>query len=72
MNNPDLYAAWLTAGNNLHQAAGWIATNWHNLTAAGALALFGAWCIRRALRDASSQVDAILADLDNHPRKESQ
>lgn len=69
--NADVYGAWLTAGNNLHQAVEWAAANFPNLAVAAVLAVFAAWCIRRALRNASHKVDAILADLDNQPREEN-
>ena len=59
--NPDLYAAWLTAGNNLQPVGEWIARNWWWIATTIA-ALFAAWAIRRALRDASRQIDAIHAD----------
>lgn len=49
--SPDLYAAWLTAGNNLQPYGDWLAHNWPNLAAALGLGAFGGWCIRRALRD---------------------
>jgi hypothetical protein len=71
--NPDLYAAWLTAGNNLQPAAAWIARNWTNLAAAAVLAVFAALCIRHActgLSDANRRVNAALAELNDQHRKE--
>jgi hypothetical protein len=42
--NPDLYAAWLTAGNNLQPAGAWLADWWPLLTAAAVLTVIGwAW-----------------------------
>lgn len=61
---PDLYAAWLTAGNNLQPVGGWLGSNWLLLVPVVAATAFAAWAIRRAVRDASQRVDNILADFD--------
>lgn len=66
---PDLYGAWLTAGTNLQPAGDWVVRNWPNLAIAVALAVFAAWSIGRALRDANTRINTILADLDT-PRQE--
>lgn len=50
MNTPDLYAAWLTAGNNLQPVGTWIAHNWINLAIAISLAVTGWRIIRWAVR----------------------
>lgn len=60
--NPDLYGAWLTAGNNLQPVGAWIGRNWAWLAAAALAAGFAWWALRRELRGASDQVGAILAD----------
>jgi hypothetical protein len=67
--NPDLYGAWLTAGNNLQPAGAWIARNWTNLAIAAVLAI-AACLIWQALRDASRRVEADLAEINDQPRKE--
>jgi len=70
VNTPDLYAAWLTAGNNLQPVGEWIARNWWWIASAIA-ALFAAWAIPRALRRADRQIAAIHADLTQpEPRRE--
>ena len=61
MNTPDLYAAWLAAGNRLQPIVGWIVGHWWLLPTLAAVA-FAAWSIRRSLRDASRRVDDILTD----------
>jgi hypothetical protein len=60
--NPDLYAAWLTAGNNLQPVGDWIGRNWIWLAAAVVAAGFAWWALRRELRAASEHVTAILTD----------
>lgn len=60
--NADLYAAWLTAGNNLQPIGEWLAGGGAWLVPAIVAAVFAAWAIRQSLRDASKRVDAILAD----------
>lgn len=70
--NPDLYGAWLTAGNNLQPYGHWIARNADNLGIALILAIFATWCIRRGCRglgDANRRVNAAIAEIDQ-PRKE--
>jgi predicted negative regulator of RcsB-dependent stress response len=62
----DLYAAWLTAGNNLQPVGAWIARNWTNLAAAVVLAV-AASVIWRALRRADRQITAIHADFSDKP-----
>jgi hypothetical protein len=47
----DLYAAWLTAGNNLQPAVGWLAANWINLAIAVSIGSLGFSIIRWSLRD---------------------
>jgi hypothetical protein len=42
----DLYTAWLTAGDRLHRAGDWIATNWPWLLALS-VACLAVWAIRR-------------------------
>lgn len=59
---PDLYGAWLTAGNRLQPVGAWLASNWGWLVSAVAAAAFAAWTIRRSLRQASRTVDQILAE----------
>ncbi|MCX4809052.1 hypothetical protein OG601_47040 [Streptomyces sp. NBC_01239] len=46
--NPDLYAAWLTAGNNLQPVGAWIGRNWIWLAAAVVAAGVAWWALRRA------------------------
>ncbi len=60
--NPDLYGAWLTAGNNLQPVGAWLGRNWIWLTAAVVAAGAAWWALRRELRGAGDQVTAILAD----------
>lgn len=60
--NPDLYGAWLTAGNNLQPVGDWLVANWAWLAAAAVPAGFAWWALRRELRAANDQVTAILAD----------
>jgi len=64
--NPDLYGAWLTAGNNLQPLGDWLIGHWIGLTAA-AVAAGAAWW---ALRKASRQVDRILRDEPAEPDTE--
>lgn len=47
---PDLYDAWLTAGNNLQPIGDWLAANWGWITGilAGVLA---AWALARHIRN---------------------
>jgi uncharacterized membrane protein YqjE len=70
---PDLYAAWLTAGDRLQSAVAWAAANWNGLAAFAAaatvLAAIAAWCIWGALRNANRTVNAALAEI-NDDRKE--
>jgi hypothetical protein len=66
---PDLYAAWLTAGDRLQPAGQWVAGNWPNLGIAALLAVFAAWCIRygiHGLRHADRVATAALTELDQH------
>ncbi|MET9909754.1 hypothetical protein ABZZ74_23615 [Streptomyces sp. NPDC006476] len=66
--SPDVYAAFLTAGDRLQSYGAWIVRNWPNLAAAIVLAVFATWCIRRAchgLGNANQRIDAALAELDN-------
>ena len=37
MTTPDVYGAWLTAGNNLQHASGWAAGHWMWLVVAAAV-----------------------------------
>lgn len=71
----DMYAAWLTAGNNLQPIGAWLAGNWMWLVPALAAAVFAVWSIRRSLRQANKKVDQILADelptASNQPRREN-
>jgi hypothetical protein len=60
--NPDLYGAWLTAGNNLQPVGAWLGGNWIWLAAAVVAAGFAWWVLRRELRAAGERVAAILAD----------
>lgn len=60
--NPDLYAAWLNAGNNLQPVGDWLGRNWIWLAAAVVAAGFAWWALRRELRGASERVADILAD----------
>jgi hypothetical protein len=60
--NPDLYGAWLTAGNNLQPVGAWIGANWIWLAAAALAAGFAWWALRRELRAANDQVTAILTN----------
>jgi len=64
--NPDLYGAWLTAGNNLQPVGAWLGRNWIWLGAAVVAAGFAWW----ALRKASRQVDQILRDEPAQPDTE--
>ncbi|WP_406418327.1 hypothetical protein [Streptomyces sp. NBC_01614] len=45
--NPDLYDAWLTAGNTLQPAGDWLVANWVGLTGLIAGAVLAVWAIRR-------------------------
>jgi hypothetical protein len=67
--NPDLYGAWLTAGNNLQPVGAWLAGNWWWL-AATAAAVFAAWALRRFIRsgldDYRACNDRIAADRITH------
>lgn len=50
MNNPDLYGAWLTAGNNLQPIGDWLTTHWLGLAMlTGGLTLV-AWSVRSYIR----------------------
>jgi hypothetical protein len=60
--NPDLYGAWLTAGNNLQPVGAWLGRNWIWLGAAVMAAGIAWWALRRELRAAGDQVTAILAE----------
>jgi cbb3-type cytochrome oxidase subunit 3 len=60
--NPDLYAAWLAAGNNLQPVGAWLGRNWAWLGAAVVAAGVAWWALRRELRAAGDQVATILAD----------
>ena len=64
MNTPDLYGAWLTAGDNLQPIVGWIGAHWWLIPVLAAAA-FAAWAIGRELRDANRKIDAALAELDH-------
>lgn len=68
--NPDLYGAWLTAGNNLQPVGAWIGGNWAWLGAAVVAAGFAWWALRRELRAAGDQVGAILADQPEPPEQQ--
>ena len=61
MTTPDLYGAWLTAGNNLQGVGAWIVAHWWLIPVLAAAA-FAAWAVTPCLRDASRKVDDILAD----------
>ncbi len=52
MNTPDVYGAWLTAGNNLQPVGDWLADHWIGLAilAAGLAAV--AWSVRAFTRSA--------------------
>lgn len=60
--NPDLYGAWLTAGNNLQPLGAWLGRNGIWLAAVVVVAGFAWWALRRELRAANDHVTAILAD----------
>lgn len=47
---PDLYDAWLTAGNNLQPLGDWLAAHWFGVTALAAGVTFCVWAIRRHIR----------------------
>ncbi|MFI6560344.1 hypothetical protein [Streptomyces sp. NPDC050534] len=51
MNTPDVYAAWLTAGNNLQPVGAWLGNNWPNVAIAAGLLAFAVWSINRAISD---------------------
>jgi hypothetical protein len=61
--NPDLYGAWLTAGNNLQPIGDWLGRNWIWLGAAVVAAGVAWWALRKAGR----QVDQILRDQPAEP-----
>lgn len=63
MTTVDVYAAWLTAGENLRPYGDWIAANWVNLVAAASLAVI-AW---RILRWAIRPRVHVPAAFDNQP-----
>lgn len=67
--NPDLYGAWLTAGNNLQPVGAWIGRNWIWLTAVVVAAGAAWWALRRELRAANDQVTAILTDQPQRQRE---
>lgn len=46
----DLYAAWLTAGNNLQPIGAWLGGNWIWLVAAVTAAATAWWAVRRWIR----------------------
>lgn len=46
----DLYAAWLTAGNNLQPIGDWLARNWIWLVASASAAATAWWTVRRWIR----------------------
>jgi hypothetical protein len=48
---PNLYGAWLTAGDNLQPYGAWLAHNWPNLAIAASIAYIGYRIIRWSLRD---------------------
>lgn len=48
---PNLYGAWLTAGDNLQPYGAWLAHNWPNLAIAASIAYLGYRIIRWSLRD---------------------
>lgn len=62
----DLYAAWLTAGNNLQPVGAWLGARWIGLTVAVVAAGVAWWALRRASR----QVDQILHDEPAEPDTE--
>lgn len=64
--NADLYAAWLTAGNNLQPVGAWIGANWTWLLPAVAAAAFACWSIPRAIRRANHTIADALGELDQH------
>lgn len=52
--NPDLYDAWLTAGNNLQPLGDWLAANWGWITIPAAFA-FACWSIPRYILGGTDQ-----------------
>jgi hypothetical protein len=61
---PDLYDAWLTAGNNLQPIGDWLAAHWPPLAILAALLAFAAWAIRRYIRggtDYRTRNDRVMA-----------
>jgi hypothetical protein len=64
--NPDVYAAFRTAGE-------WAARNWPNLALAALLAAFAALCIRHACHDlaaANRRINTALAEHDPSRKEE--
>lgn len=68
--NPDVYGAWLAAGERFQHFGAWLARNADNLAAALILFAIAAWLIIPALRDANTKVNTALAELDNDSREE--
>ena len=48
--NPNLYDAWLTAGNTLQPVGDWIVAHWPGLAASTAALAFAWWALRRTIR----------------------
>lgn len=63
---PDLYGAWLTAGNTLQPIGDWITAHWLPLTILAAGLTLAAWALRRfiraGLRDYRTHNDRVMAD----------
>ena len=61
---PDLYDAWLTAGNNLQPIGDWVAAHWLPLATLVATLAFAIWVLRRIARgtDYRTRNDRLMAD----------
>lgn len=63
---PNLYDAWLTAGNNLQPIGDWLTVHWLHLAILAAGLAFATWALRRwirgGLRDYRTLNDRVAAD----------
>ena len=50
MSNPDVYAAWLTAGNNLQPVGDWLGAHWLGLAMLTCGLTLVAWSVRNFIR----------------------
>lgn len=55
----DLYAAWLTAGNNLQPIGAWLGGHWIWLVASASAAATAWWAVRRWIRHCPAAADNV-------------